>query len=367
MQNQPKAEQFDIEEARRVLGDVFAPWVQDLGLSIGSIESAPPPGAAADWQPGAVLRMAFSERLCRHGGIVCGQALMALADTSMVIAILAANRGYRPMTTVDQTTHFMRAVTQSDVLADARVVRLGRTMSFGRVTLSSAADNKPVAMVSSAFAMLQACRRRRACREPSLTKAESGIKYSGHSIQLPVIPDCYPEPERSALFGIRGDEREANGGQTQSAQTRHPRLQRWRRRRLHGPEPFLWWRAARCRQSRRPAAILHAGDPDRSVHAALPSGLEQRHPDRRRVRLERFRAKHAFGLDPGVDTGSREENASRQKSVVNQSGSVAVRHFQDRFQRLLMVQTEKIGDNPRIPNRPWDTIGGCCGSLFIWR
>jgi len=49
----------------------------------------------------------------------------------------------------------MRAVTASDVLADARVVRLGRTMSFGRVTLS-AADNKPVAMVSSAFAMLPA-------------------------------------------------------------------------------------------------------------------------------------------------------------------------------------------------------------------
>ncbi|MGO8912272.1 MAG: PaaI family thioesterase [Bradyrhizobium sp.] len=154
MQYGPKAETFDIEEARRVLGEVFAPWVQDLGLSVDSIETVPPPGATADWQPGAVLRMAFSERLCRHGGIVCGQALMALADTSMVIAILAANRGYRPMTTVDQTTHFMRAVTQSEVLADARVVRLGRTMSFGRVTLFSAADNKPVAMVSSAFAML---------------------------------------------------------------------------------------------------------------------------------------------------------------------------------------------------------------------
>jgi uncharacterized protein (TIGR00369 family) len=132
MQNEPKAEAFDIEEARRVLGDVFAPWVQDLGLSVERVECDPPPGAAADWQPGAVLRMAFSERLCRHGGIVCGQALMALADTSMVIAILAANRGYRPMTTVDQTTHFMRAVTQSEVLADARVVRLGRTMGFGR-------------------------------------------------------------------------------------------------------------------------------------------------------------------------------------------------------------------------------------------
>jgi acyl-coenzyme A thioesterase PaaI-like protein len=58
------------------------------------------------------------------------------------------------MTTLDQTTHFMRPVSQSDVIADARVVRLGRTVSFGRITLSSSADNKPVAMVSSAFAML---------------------------------------------------------------------------------------------------------------------------------------------------------------------------------------------------------------------
>jgi uncharacterized protein (TIGR00369 family) len=154
MQQEQQAAEFDIEEARRVLRDVFAPWVQDLKLSIEGLDYQPPPEAAADWRPGAILRMPFSERLCRNGGIVCGQALMAFADTAMVIANLAANRGYRPMTTVDQTTHFMRAVTSSDVLADARVIRLGRTMSFGRVTLSGAADNKPVAMVSSAFAML---------------------------------------------------------------------------------------------------------------------------------------------------------------------------------------------------------------------
>jgi uncharacterized protein (TIGR00369 family) len=152
-QPQQEAGAFNIEEARRVLADVFAPWVLDLGLSIERIDHEPP-AAVADWQPGAILRMAFSERLCRQGGVVSGQALMAFADTAMVIAVVAANRGYRPMTTVDQTTHFMRAVASSDVLADARVIRLGRMMSFGRVTLSSAADNKAVAMVSSAFAML---------------------------------------------------------------------------------------------------------------------------------------------------------------------------------------------------------------------
>jgi uncharacterized protein (TIGR00369 family) len=154
MQDEQRAAAFGIEEARRMLGDIIAPWVQDLNLSIEGIDYDPPPNAAADWQPGAILRLPFSERLCRNGGTVCGQALMAFADTAMVIANLAANRGYRPMTTVDQTTHLMRAVKSSDVLADARVVRLGRTMSFGRVTLSSAGDHQPVAIVSSAFAML---------------------------------------------------------------------------------------------------------------------------------------------------------------------------------------------------------------------
>ena len=155
MQQQQPATEFGIADARRVLGEVFAPWVQDLNLSVEGFDFAPP-GGSTDWQPGAILRLPFSERLCRNGGIVSGQALMAFADTAMVIANVAANRGYRPMTTVDQTTHFMRAVTNSDVLADARVVRLGRTMSFGRVTLLGATDNKPVAMVSSAFAMLNA-------------------------------------------------------------------------------------------------------------------------------------------------------------------------------------------------------------------
>jgi len=156
MQPQQQGGEFNIDQARHVLGEVFAPWVQDLRLSIESLDHEPPPGGATDWQPGAILRLPFSERLCRHGGVVCGQAMMAFADTAMVIANMAANRGYRPMTTVDQTTHFMRAVASSDVLADARIVRLGRTMSFGRVTLSAAGDNRPVAMVSSAFAMLSA-------------------------------------------------------------------------------------------------------------------------------------------------------------------------------------------------------------------
>src|SRR4051794_3250746 len=76
MQQQGGAE-FGIAEAKRVLGEVFAPWVQDLNLSIEHFDFTPPAGGSADWQPGAILRLPFSERLCRNGGIVSGQALMA--------------------------------------------------------------------------------------------------------------------------------------------------------------------------------------------------------------------------------------------------------------------------------------------------
>ncbi len=74
---------------------------------------------------------------------------MALAETAMVLACSAACNGYRPTSTVDQTTHFLRPVS-FDVVADARIVRIGGHISFGRVNILGAADKRAVGMVSSA-------------------------------------------------------------------------------------------------------------------------------------------------------------------------------------------------------------------------
>ena len=143
---------FGLQAAGRLLMEEFPAWIQDLGLLIELVEAGRPPGAPPDWQPGAVLRLPFSLKTCREGGVVCGQALAALADTAMVIACSAAWNGYRPMAPIDQTMHFLRPVN-FDVVADARVVRIGRTTSFGRVMLYSAADKRPVGMVASAYQM----------------------------------------------------------------------------------------------------------------------------------------------------------------------------------------------------------------------
>jgi len=143
---------FGMQAAGHLMLTVLAPWVQDLALLVESVEAARPPGGPPDWQPGAVLRLPFSKKICSDGQVVSSQALMALADTAMVIACSAAWNGYRPMSTIDQTTHFLRPVT-FDVIADARVVRIGNHTSFGRVMVMSATDKRPVGMVASAYAI----------------------------------------------------------------------------------------------------------------------------------------------------------------------------------------------------------------------
>jgi len=144
---------FGLQAAGRLMLKVFPSWVQDLALLVESVEAVRPPGAQPDWQPGAMVRLPFSKRICSDGAAVCSQALMALADAAMVIACSAAWNGYRPVSAIDQTTHFLRPVN-FDIVADARVVRIGRNTSFGRVMLLGAHDRRPVGMVASAYSML---------------------------------------------------------------------------------------------------------------------------------------------------------------------------------------------------------------------
>lgn len=109
---------MNIEEAQAILRANFAHWVLDLNPQVKELT-----------ENAAVLLMPHNEKLQREGGIVSGQALMALADTAMVISLCNAFGGFQPVTTVDMNTTFMRPA-KAGVLAEATVLRLGKTMGF---------------------------------------------------------------------------------------------------------------------------------------------------------------------------------------------------------------------------------------------
>ena len=134
---------LSISRANDLLEELFAPWVRDLRLRVDDVSE------------GAVrLHMPYDERLARIGGTVCGQALMSLADTTMVFVVASAIGEFKPMTTVNQSTSFMRPIAKMNVVAEGRILRLGRTMAFGEVYLRSVADANPAVHVASTYALL---------------------------------------------------------------------------------------------------------------------------------------------------------------------------------------------------------------------
>jgi uncharacterized protein (TIGR00369 family) len=124
-----------------ILRDNFAPWVLDLGLV---------PEEVGDGT--AVLRLPWSDRLAREGGALSGQALMAAADTAVVLAVSGARGSFVPMTTVQLSTTFQRPVTGRDVLVRAELSKLGRTLAFAEIDMT--ADGRTVAHASAVYAII---------------------------------------------------------------------------------------------------------------------------------------------------------------------------------------------------------------------
>jgi len=133
---------MSIDELNGILEQHFAPWVRDLDLLVT--------GADADT---VTLTMQPGERLNRHGGIVSGQALMAAADTAMVLALNSGSDDFLPSATVDMNTSFLKPATNVTLHIDASVIRKGRSIAFTRCEISSSADNKAVLSATGTYAL----------------------------------------------------------------------------------------------------------------------------------------------------------------------------------------------------------------------
>ena len=128
---------FSIEDAETLLREQFAPWVQELNMKFEELADGV-----------VVVRIPMSDRLSRSGNIICGQAMMAVADTAMVFAISSALGEFKPMTTVSQSTSFLRPAAEKDLMARASLIKLGRSLVYGEVNLYSDSPEKPVAHVT---------------------------------------------------------------------------------------------------------------------------------------------------------------------------------------------------------------------------
>jgi uncharacterized protein (TIGR00369 family) len=134
----------DLEMLQAALTSVFAEWVQRLDLRVLEARAGE-----------VVLALPVTREHVHAGGVLCGQTMMAAADTAMVLAIMTKLGGFRPMTTVQLQTSFLRPVsgTSGACRVVARVLRMGRNLVFGEVQVINA-DDELAAHATTTYTLL---------------------------------------------------------------------------------------------------------------------------------------------------------------------------------------------------------------------
>ncbi|MEM6488875.1 MAG: PaaI family thioesterase [Pseudomonadota bacterium] len=102
---------------------------------------------------GCTMRLIVAERHLRPGGTVSGPSMFALADCAFYGAVLAMIGRQAMTVTTSLTINFMRKPGPSDLIGEARILKLGRSLAVGDVLLTQAGIEGPVAQASVTYSI----------------------------------------------------------------------------------------------------------------------------------------------------------------------------------------------------------------------
>ena len=135
---------LDAAALHSIFDRIAAEYVRRLHLRVESVDDDK-----------VTLSLPVAPELVHGGGVLCGQAIMSAADTAMLLAMIAKLGGFKPMTTVQLQTSFLRPVTKdvTSVRLVGRVLRLGKTLSYGEVEFLTP-DGKLAAHATTTYALI---------------------------------------------------------------------------------------------------------------------------------------------------------------------------------------------------------------------
>lgn len=135
---------MDAAALQAKLEELAADYTRRLGLRVEAAEGGD-----------VTLVLPVTPELVHAGGVLCGQAILAAADTAMLLAMISKLGDFRPMTTVQLQASFVRPVpaTHSNVAIVARVLRSGKSLSYGEVHFRTL-DGHLVAHATTTYALL---------------------------------------------------------------------------------------------------------------------------------------------------------------------------------------------------------------------
>jgi uncharacterized protein (TIGR00369 family) len=105
------------------------------------------------WHGGCRLRHPFTQNSLRPGGTLSGTTMMSLGDFAMYVAVLSAV-GWVPLAvTTNLTINFLKKPAARDLVAEARLIKLGKRLAVGEVGIRSDGEDELVAHVTSTYSI----------------------------------------------------------------------------------------------------------------------------------------------------------------------------------------------------------------------
>jgi uncharacterized protein (TIGR00369 family) len=101
----------------------------------------------------ARVRKAFNPNSLRPGGTISGPTMMGLADFALYVAIFAAIGPQTLAVTTNLNINFLRKPEQADLIAEARLMKVGKRLVIGEVTVHADGNEEPVAHVTATYSV----------------------------------------------------------------------------------------------------------------------------------------------------------------------------------------------------------------------
>ncbi|GLQ07637.1 PaaI family thioesterase [Sneathiella chinensis] len=99
------------------------------------------------------VSMIASDRHLRPGGTVSGPAMMELADATMYFLLLAQIGPVALAVTTNLSINFLRKPAPGRIIARGRILKLGKTLATGDISLYSEGSDDPVAHVVTTYSI----------------------------------------------------------------------------------------------------------------------------------------------------------------------------------------------------------------------
>jgi uncharacterized protein (TIGR00369 family) len=107
----------------------------------------------AAWHCGCRIRRKFNPKSLRPGGTISGPTMMALTDFAMYVAVLASIGSVPLAVTTNLNINFLRRPSQRDLIAEARLIKLGKRLAVGEVEIYCDGEDEMVAHASSTYSI----------------------------------------------------------------------------------------------------------------------------------------------------------------------------------------------------------------------